>query len=77
MRSQWVAGRHGQGAGLHQGEPVTVHVLATNGGVGIGIANAGDTACAKASIMLTGRQAKGFMAAIEKVMKRAGLTQGD
>ncbi len=29
----------------------------------------------KASIMLTGQQAKGFMAALEKAMTRAGLLE--
>ena len=31
----------------------------------------------KASIMLTGKQAKRFMAALAKAMTRAGLTQRD
>ena len=75
MRGQWFAGCHGQGMGEHQGEPMAVHVLATNGGVGIGMSEGGEPAGAKASIMLTGQQAKGGMAALEKAMKRAGLLE--
>ena len=31
----------------------------------------------RGSILLTGRQAKGFMAALEKAMQKAGLAEGD
>ena len=75
MRGQWFAGYHGQGISEHQGEPVAVHVLATNGGVGMGLSEGGEPAGAKASIMLTGQQAKGFMAALKKAMTRAGLLE--
>ena len=75
MRGQWFAGCHGQGIGEHQGEPVTVHVCAAKGGVGIGLSDHGEPAASKASIMLTGQQAKGFMAALEKAMTRAGLLE--
>ncbi len=75
MRGQWFAGYHGQGTGDHHGEPMAVHVLATNGGVGIGLSEGGEPAGAKVSIMLTGQQAKGFMAALEKAMTRAGLLE--
>ena len=75
MRGQWFAGCHGQGIGEHQGEPVTVHVHATKSCVEIGLSDHGDPAGAKASIMLTGQQAKGFMAALEKAMTRAGLLE--
>ena len=77
MNGRWFAGCQGQGIGPHKGEPVTAHVLATKGGVGIGIGEFGGYAGGKASIMLTGRQAKGFMAALEKAMKKAGLAEGD
>ena len=77
MRGQWFAGYHGQGTGDHHGEPVTFHVRATNtkGCVEIGLSDHGDPAGAKASIMLTGQQAKGFVAALEKAMTRAGLRE--
>ena len=75
MRGQWFAGCHGQGMGEHQGEPVAVHVLATDGGVGMGLSDGGEPAGAKAGVMLTGQQAKGFKAAFEKAMTRAGLLE--
>ena len=75
MRGQWFAGCHGQGIGEHQGEPVTAHVLDTNGALGIGLSDHGEPAASKASIMLTGQQAKDYMAALKKAMTRAGLLE--
>ena len=76
MQGRWFAPCQGQGIEAHHGEPVVAHVCAFNDGVGIGIGEFGG--CANlASIKLAGRQAKGFMAALEKAMKKAGLAEGD
>ena len=77
MSDQWLAGCQGQGLGPHHGEAMVAHVLATKGGLGIGLSEFGEQAGGKASIMLTGKQAKRFMAALAKAMTRAGLTQRD
>lgn len=77
MKGQWLAHFQGQGLGQHQGKSMVAHVRATKTGVGIGLCGFGEPAAAKAVIMLAGREAKEFMAALEQAMREAGLAQGD
>ncbi len=56
---------------------MVAHVFATKAGVGIGLSAFGEQAGAKATIMLTGREAKRFNAILDQAVLEAGLAQGD
>ena len=56
---------------------MVAQIRVTKTGVGIGLCGFGEQAGAKAPILLAGREAKGFKAALEQAMREAGLAQGD